>query len=133
MEQQDTEAQQRTDSYASDDASHCSERTLLLGHDRRRPDGPDDIDDCSGPPSIWVEMRSLMDFAGPIALMNVVRFLFKAAPVIALGRLGTRELAAGNLGILTSNIAGLCIMLVKCLSKNGAADDAQGTAKQAII
>lgn len=57
------------------------------------------------------EAKTISRFCLPIAAMNYLRAAIQAATIFSVARLGTTELAAANLGLLSSNIGGFAIVL----------------------
>ena len=57
------------------------------------------------------EARILVTYALPVMATNLLRQVVMSSSVIAVARLGTRELAAANLGVLSANIGGYAIIV----------------------
>jgi hypothetical protein len=57
------------------------------------------------------EAKTISQFCLPVAAMNYLRAVIQAATIFSVARLGTTELAAANLGLLSSNIMGYAIIL----------------------
>jgi MATE family multidrug resistance protein len=60
------------------------------------------------------EARVLATYIIPASAMNFCRYLVMGASLFSIAHLGTRELAAANLGLLTCNIGGYAIVIGLC-------------------
>ena len=57
------------------------------------------------------EAKLMAKFAIPVIATNMLRQVVLSSSVFAVAKLGTRELAAANLGLLTANIGGYAFVL----------------------
>ena len=60
------------------------------------------------------EAKVLVSYILPTSAMNFCRYLVMGASLFSISHLGTRELAAANLGLLTCNIGGYAIVIGLC-------------------
>lgn len=81
------------------------EQTPLLSGQRLPYEGEDDKT------SIAHETRILLKLSLPLAAMNCLRFAIQGSTVFFVASLGTRELAASNLGLLSANILGHSLII----------------------
>lgn len=57
------------------------------------------------------EAKILVTYTLPIMATNLFRQVVMSSSVLAVARLGTRELAAANLGLLSANIGGYAVLV----------------------
>lgn len=64
-----------------------------------------------GSTSGWTELRILAGLSLPLFFQNYLRFAVQVSGVYSVAQLGTRELAASNLGMLTLNAFGVSLLI----------------------
>lgn len=64
-----------------------------------------------GAGSRWRELRILAGLSFPLFLMNYLRFFIQACGVFSVAQLGTVELAASSLGMMTVNAFGIALLV----------------------
>jgi MATE family multidrug resistance protein len=69
------------------------------------------LEPASATSSTWTEMRILAGLSLPLFFQNYLRFFVGVSGVYSVAQLGTRELAASNLGLLTINAFGVSLLI----------------------
>lgn len=60
--------------------------------------------------TMWNELVTILGYSGPLVLTFLLQYLLTVALVFSVGRLGSSELAAVSLSLMTANISGYAII-----------------------